>query len=118
VIFLGLGIDKHLNWKTHIAQVISKLSSACYAVRSLFYFSTKDLLRMIYFTYFRSVMKYGLRFWGSHSDSKRVFRLQKKIIRIMTGSKSRILCKSLFEALEILTLPSQYILSLMTFMIL
>jgi hypothetical protein len=45
--FLGLGIDKHLNWKTHIAQVISKLSSACYAVRSLFYFSTKDSLRMI-----------------------------------------------------------------------
>jgi hypothetical protein len=62
-------------------------------------------------------MKYGLIFWGSHSDSKRVFRLQKKIIRIVTGSKSRVPCKRLFKALEILTLPSQYILSLITFMI-
>jgi hypothetical protein len=72
---------------------------------------------MIYFAYFHSIMKYGLIFWGSHSDSNRVFRLQKKVIRIMTGSKSRVLCKPLFKALEILTLPSQYILSLMTFMI-
>jgi hypothetical protein len=31
--FLGLGIDKHLDWKIHIKQIISKLSSACYAVR-------------------------------------------------------------------------------------
>jgi hypothetical protein len=29
--FLGLGYDKHLNWKTHIEQVIPKLSSDCYA---------------------------------------------------------------------------------------
>jgi hypothetical protein len=42
--FLGLGIDKHLNWKTHIAQVISKLSTACYAVRFLFYFIPKTHL--------------------------------------------------------------------------
>jgi hypothetical protein len=50
-----------------------------------------------------SVLKVSSRiiFWGSHSDSKRVFRLQKKIIRIMTGSKSRIPCKPLFKALEI-----------------
>jgi hypothetical protein len=114
--FLGLGIDKHLNWKTHIEQVIPKVSTACYAVRSMFHFSTKDSLRMIYFAYFHSIMKYGIIFWGSHSDSNRVFRLQKKVIRIMTGSKSRIQCKPLFKALEIMTLL-QYILSLMTSMI-
>jgi hypothetical protein len=115
--FLGLGIDKHLNWKTHIEQVIPKLSTACYAVRSMFHFNTKHSLRMIYFAYFHSIMKYGIIFWGSHSDSKIVFRLQKKVIRIKTGSKSRIPCKPLFKVLEIMTLLSQYILSLMTSMI-
>jgi hypothetical protein len=60
--FLGLGIDKHLNWKTHIEQVIPKLSSACYVVRSMFHFSTKDSLTMIYFAYFHSIMKYGIIF--------------------------------------------------------
>jgi hypothetical protein len=70
VIFLGLGIDKHLNWKTHIEQMIPKLSSACYAVRSMFHFSTKDSLRMIYFAYFHSIMKYGIIFWESHAEEK------------------------------------------------
>jgi hypothetical protein len=53
---------------------------------------------------------------GNHTDSIRVFRLQKKVVRIMTGAKSRVSCKPLFKTLEILTLPSQYILSLMTFL--
>jgi len=34
----------------------------------------------------------------------------------MTGSTSRISCKTLFQKLEILTLTSQYILSLMRFL--
>ena len=33
--FLGLQIDNHLTWKNHIAQIIPKLSAACYAVRSM-----------------------------------------------------------------------------------
>jgi hypothetical protein len=49
--------------------------------------------------------------------SKSVFQLQKRVVRIMTGAKSSILYKPLLRALEILTLPSQYELSLMTFLI-
>jgi hypothetical protein len=55
-------------------------------------------------------------FWDNHTDSIRVFQLQKKVVRIMAGAKSRVSCKPLFKILEILTLPSQYILSLMTFL--
>jgi hypothetical protein len=40
--FLGLEIDQHLNKKTHIEQIIPRLSSACYAVRSVFHFSNLD----------------------------------------------------------------------------
>ena len=58
-------------------------------------------------------MEYGIVFWGNLTESKKVFQLQKKVIRIMTGSESRISCKSLFQSLEILTLPSQYRQSLM-----
>jgi hypothetical protein len=69
---LGLGIDKHLNWKPHIEQVITKLSSACYVVRSMLHFSTKDSLRMIYFAYFHSIMKL---YFGEATQIARVFRL-------------------------------------------
>jgi len=30
--FLGLQIDKHLNWKNHFEQIIPKLSGACNAL--------------------------------------------------------------------------------------
>jgi hypothetical protein len=33
--FLGVEIDKHLNWKYHIKRTISKLRGACYALRSM-----------------------------------------------------------------------------------
>jgi len=42
---------------------------------------------------------------------------QKKILRIMTGSRPTTSCKPLFQSLEILTLNSQYILSLMKFLL-
>jgi hypothetical protein len=61
-------------------------------------------------------MEYGIVFWGVLVESKRIFQQQKRIIRIMTGSTSRISCRTLFWKLEILTLTSQYILSSMRFL--
>ena len=70
---------------------------------------------MRYYSCFHSVMAYGLLFWGNSPDSIKIFRLQKKIIRIITGCRSRDSCRKLFSNLEILPLPSQYILSLLLF---
>jgi len=80
-------------------------------------FVTINTLRMIYCSYFHSVMTYGLLFWQNSPDSTKIFRLQKKIIRIMTGCRSTDSCRKLFINLEILPLPSQYILSLLLFML-
>jgi hypothetical protein len=55
-------------------------------------------------------MKYGIIYWGNSSDSKTAFTLQKKIVRIMMGVKSRNLYR-----LEILTHPCEYMFSLITF---
>jgi hypothetical protein len=71
---------------------------------------------MIYFAYFHTVMDYGIIFWEVSVESKRIFQQQKRIIRIVTGSTSRISCRMLFWKLEILTLTSQYLLSSMRFL--
>jgi hypothetical protein len=62
-------------------------------------------------------MKYGIIFWGNSSGSKKVFTLQKKIITIMMGVKSRSSCKELrvFKRLQILTFPFEYMYSLINF---
>jgi hypothetical protein len=115
--FLGLLINNNLSWKTHIECIKLKLSSACYAIRSVKLHVTTNTLKMIYYSYFHFIMTYGLQFWGNSSDSKKIFRLQKKVIRIMMGHRNMELCKKLFLNLKILPLPSQYILSLLLFMV-
>jgi hypothetical protein len=114
--FLGLGLENHMKWKTHIDLILlPKLSRACYVIRSMYFLNDTSTLKVIYYVYFHTIMEYGFIFWGNSSLSRKFFQLQRKIIRTMTGSTSRASCKPLFKTLGILTMPSQYILSLMTF---
>jgi hypothetical protein len=115
--FLGLKLDNNINWKHHVAKILPKLSRACYSVRSMYPFSSINTLKMIYFAYFHSIINYGIIFWGNSTESKKGFLAQKEIIRIMTGSRPKTLFKPLFQSLEIVTLHSQYILSLMKFLL-
>ena len=62
------------------------------------------------------MVMYGLLFWGSSTESIKVFKLQKRIIRIMMGYKSNQSCRELFIKLGILPLPYQFILSLLLFL--
>jgi hypothetical protein len=62
-------------------------------------------------------MKYGTYFGGNSSNSKMIFTLQKKIVRIMAGAKPRNTCRSLFLRSEILTLPCECIFSSMNFVV-
>jgi hypothetical protein len=114
--FLGLHLDNHLNWKDHTDQMVPKFSGACYAVRSVFHISNINTLKSIYFAYFHSIIQYGIIFWGNSSNSRTIFTLQKKIIRIMVGAHPRTPCRNLFKKLEILLVPRQYI-SLMNFFV-
>jgi hypothetical protein len=113
--FLGLTIDNTLSWKEHIANVTSKLNRACYAIRAIKPCMTLDVLRMVYFSYFHSIMSYGIIFWGNSHLSSNIFKIQKRVIRIITNKSKRDSCRQLYKQLQILTLPPQYILSLLVF---
>jgi len=92
------------------------MSRACYAVRAMYSFSSLNTLKMIYFAYFHLVINDGI-IWGNSSESYKIFLAQKKIVRIMTGSRPKTSCKQLFQSLGILTITSQYVLSLMKFLL-
>ena len=115
--FLGLKIDSTLTWREHVTELTPKLNKACYVIRTLIFLRSPKILRMVYFSYFHSVMSYGIIFWGNSHSSINVFKIQKRIIRIMTKSNKRDMCRSLFKQLRILPLPSQYIFSLLLFVV-
>jgi hypothetical protein len=113
--FLGIEINNFMNCKAHVKLILPKLGNACFAIRNMKSCSNTETLRMIYLAYFHSVMKNGIIFWGNSTEAKKVFLAQKRTSRIMMGINHRDSCRPVFKELNILTLASQYILSLMIF---
>jgi hypothetical protein len=66
---------------------------------------------------FKGLMTYGLIFWGNSHYSNIIFRLQKRIIRIIVWIRCRDSCREYFKKLKILPLQSLYILSLLIFVV-
>ena len=64
-----------------------------------------------------SIVSYDLMFWGGSSKTwmERVFRHQKKALRIICGMKHSESCRGAFPAEDILTLSCMYIYSISVF---
>ena len=107
--FLGLTIDTTLIWKHQIGELTSRLNKACYAIRLIKPFMSLDVLRSTYFSYAHSIISYGIIFWGNSSYSEDIFKIQKKIIRIIMNSSRNASCRQLFKELNTLPIQPQYI---------
>ena len=115
--FLGIIIDCSISWKEQISELTSKLNKACYAIRAIKPLLSLHVLRTVYFAYFHSIMTYGIVFWGNSHLSSTIFKIQKRALRIMTNKSKRESCRPIYNQLQILTLPSQYIFSLLIFVV-
>jgi hypothetical protein len=94
-----------------------KLSSACFAMKKVTSLMDTETLKLIYFACFHSIMSYRIIFGGNSADSKKVFYTQKRIIRIMAATKRRASCRELFKKFNILPLASEFLLSLLPFVV-
>jgi len=115
--FLGIHINDTINWKNHIDYNLPKLSTACHAMRIIKPYMSLKTLKIVYHSTFNSFISYGLPFWGTSPHSKKIFRMQKRIVRIMMGCRRLASCRNLFKNLKILPLVSQCIFSITMFII-
>jgi len=113
---LGLTIDTTLTWKHYISELTTRLNKARYAIRSIKPFMSLDVLRSAYFSYAHSIISYGIIFWGNSSHSEEMFKVQKKIIRIIMNLSKNASSRQTFRELNILPFPSQYIISVLLFL--
>jgi len=63
--------------------MIPKLSGAYYTTRIMVRISNINTFKSIYCAYFHSIIKHELTVWGNSSNSRKIFTLQKKIVRII-----------------------------------
>ena len=109
--FLGMILDRGLTWSDHVDQVCSKVTSGIFALRNLAKVCPRNILLMAYYGLIYPYLAYGIRLWGGCAKHKleRVFRLQKRAIRVIFNLQPRESCRDAFRELDLLTLPSLYI---------
>ncbi|KAF9822449.1 hypothetical protein SFRURICE_003449 [Spodoptera frugiperda] len=61
---LGINIDTHINWKTHIEHIKSKLSKFTYALFQIKCSTNVETALSAYFAYAYSWLRYGIMLWG------------------------------------------------------
>jgi hypothetical protein len=106
-----------LAWGRHIEEIKKKLSSACYMIRNMKPIMSIITLKNVYYSYFHSIMTYGLIYWGHLPHADKIFKMQKRVIRFMKGCGYTESCREFFKEIKILPLKSQYVYSLMMIVI-
>jgi len=85
-------------------------------IKSLTNVTSNRLIWNAYFAYVESKLRYGIIYWGREKKSIQIFQLQKKVIRLITGTHKCTSCRPIFRKFKILTLTSLYILEMLCFL--
>lgn len=107
--FLGIYIDKSLNWSTHISDLNKRLGHAIYAVKNIKENISFAAALSVYFAYFQSILQYGVEFWGNATCFQKILITQKRAVRAICGIGPRESCRTAFKNLRIPTVVNLYI---------
>jgi hypothetical protein len=75
----GLYITEHLDWKSHIQDLLLNLSRIYYIIKSLKYTVSLQTIKAIYFAHFQARLQYGILFWGQGSDCTMLFFCKRRL---------------------------------------
>lgn len=115
--FLSMEIEQNLHWKAHFSKLSNKLDKGIFILSQLVQSLNLKQCKKVYFAHFYSFLSYGMGVWGDERINKqlttKLFKKQKKAIRLLANKNlRRTSCRGLFKKLDLLTLPSLYILQL------
>ena len=88
--FLGIFLDQHLCFTTHIQHLVRQLNYVSLMFKHVRrYFNEKTMLGL-YYTFFYPFLIYGIEFWGhaSKTELNKVLILQKQVLRIILNIKA------------------------------
>ena len=99
--FLGITIDKYLNWKSHV----NKLSKSIGIMNKLKNILPQNIMLAIYNSHILSHINFAKLAWGYQFD--RIYKL-KKAIRAITRSKYNTHSEPIFKELDLLKIDDIY----------
>jgi Reverse transcriptase (RNA-dependent DNA polymerase) len=82
-VYLGITIDKHFTWRSHVNAICKRLRICAYNFHSLSQILPMNVTKIVYTALVDSIISYGILAWGNASivHLQKIFLLQKKIIK-------------------------------------
>ena len=115
--YLGILVDKSLNYKDHINNLRNKLSVHSGVVCKLRHYVPKHLLLLYYNSHIKPIIQYGVLVYGCTASNNLlpILRQQKKIFRIILGKHRWESVYDDFFRMKILTVYELYAYDLLKF---
>ena len=109
--FLGVIIDKNLTWKNHLNKVSNKIVRIIGIMNKLKFTLPQNILINIYNSLIIPHINYCILLWGS--ENSRVFKLQKRAVRIIRKESRLSHTDPIFKELNLLKINDIYRLQLL-----
>ena len=108
--FLGVILDSKLTFKSHIDYISNKIAKCIGIISRAKYILATDSLRTLYMALVQPYLLYCIEIWGHTFESytKKLFLMQKRLVRIITHSKYDEHTVPLFKSLKILPYHELY----------
>ena len=100
--YLGLIINKHLKWNSHVNKIGNKISQTIGVINKLKHLLPQKTLLIIYNSLILPHINYCILAWGH--DSHQILKLQKKAIRIIAQGSFYSHSGPIFKKFNILKL--------------
>lgn len=114
--FLGIHMDEKLSWKFHIDKIANKIARANYILSKVKNILSNNTLKTLYTSLVHSHIDYGLTIWGNSNHIDRLFKLQKKSLRIINKKPYNSHTEPLFKNCGIMQIYDQYKYNILKFM--
>ena len=116
--FLGVMVDDKITWASHINYISKKISKGIGILCKARKYLPKNCLVTLYYSFIYPYLNYCLEVWGKATENilSKIFKLQKRAIRIISNMPWRAHTSPLFDHLKILPLNKIYIYKIGTLM--
>ena len=116
--YLGISIDKYLNWKTHLDLIALKISKTIGIIARLRHFVPLSVTTKLYQSLIYPYLTYGISSWSqaSQSNLQKLLLLQKRALRLMNFSNQSEHAIPCFLDLNILPVNFLYVESIASLM--
>ena len=93
--FLGVTFDRKLSWNAQTEALYKRLKCAIAIIKRIKPYISHENLKTVNFTLFESHILYGISVWGGIPQYRmdKIFRLQKKCLRILFGNLEQFMDK-------------------------